>query len=90
MTSTSLSLADTVMDIIAQEGAVAREKVTLTATLEDLEIQSIDMVMILQGIEEQFDIYVPMDERMHTLKTVEDVVSNIQILLEQKEKGQGE
>lgn len=68
---------DKVLDIIAREGAVDRSRVTLDATLETLEIKSMDIVMILNGIEETFDLYIPIDESLSHLVNVGDIVAEV-------------
>lgn len=73
-----------IISVIAREGMVPAEKITRESTLEDLEIQSVDMVMILQGIEEEFGIYVPMNETMMDLKNVGQVVDTISGLVKAK------
>lgn len=75
-------LAQQIIDVIAREGMVDRARITAEATLEDLGLQSIDMVMILNGIEEKFDIYVPMDETIQKIANVGDVVGVVAGLLE--------
>jgi acyl carrier protein len=75
-------LAQQIIDVIAREGMVDRSKIVATATLEDLGLQSIDMVMILNGIEEKFDIYVPMDESIQKIANVGDVVGVVTGLVE--------
>ena len=75
-------LAPQIIDVIAREGMVDRAKITATATLEDLGLQSIDMVMILNGIEEKFDIYVPMDESIQKIANVGDVIDVVSGLVE--------
>lgn len=75
-------LAQQIIDVIAREGMVDRSKITAEATLEDLGLQSIDMVMILNGIEEKFDIYVPMDETIQKIANVGDVVGVVSNLVD--------
>lgn len=75
-------MAQQIIEVIAREGMVDRAKITATATLEDLGLQSIDMVMILNGIEEKFDIYVPMDESIQKIANVGDVVDVVSALVE--------
>ncbi len=65
------------MDIIAREGAIDRARITPDATLETLEIVSMDIVMILNGIEEEFDLYIPVDESLAHLQTVQDIVAEV-------------
>jgi acyl carrier protein len=77
-------IAGKILDIISKEGMVDKEKLTREATLEDLEIESIDMVMILQGLEEEFDVYVPMDQEIMELKNVGDVIDTVTRLIEAK------
>ncbi|MFO1088734.1 MAG: phosphopantetheine-binding protein [Hyphomicrobiales bacterium] len=77
-------LEERIIAVIAREGMIPREKINRDSTLEDLEIQSIDMVMILQGIEEEFGIYVPMDEKMMELKNVGQVIDTISGLVQAK------
>ena len=45
-----------IIDIIVAEGGVDREAVTPVATLETLGIASMDVMMILMGIEETLDV----------------------------------
>jgi acyl carrier protein len=75
-------LAQQIIEVIAREGMVDRSKISPTATLEDLGLQSIDMVMILNGIEEKFDIYVPMDESIQKIANVGDVITVVSGLVE--------
>jgi acyl carrier protein len=75
-------LAQQIVDVIAREGMVDRSKITAEATLEDLGLQSIDMVMILNGIEEKFDIYVPMDESIQKIANVGDVIDVVSNLVQ--------
>lgn len=77
-------IAGKILDIISKEGMVDKDKLTRDATLEDLEIESIDMVMILQGLEEEFDVYVPMDEEIMELKNVGDVIDTVTRLIQAK------
>lgn len=71
------ALRNKVLDIIAREGAVERSRVTVDATLETLGIKSMDIVMILNGIEEEFDLYIPIDESLSHLVNVGDIVVEV-------------
>ena len=70
-------LVNQVIDVIVKEGMVDREKVTLDATIESLDLKSIDIVMVLTAIEEQFDVYIPMDGSFHDAKNVKDLIDAI-------------
>ncbi|HYP57332.1 MAG TPA: phosphopantetheine-binding protein [Beijerinckia sp.] len=70
-------LVNQVIDVIVSEGMVDREKVTLDATIESLDLKSIDIVMILTAIEEKFDVYIPMDGPFHDAKDVKSLIDAI-------------
>ncbi len=70
-------LASQIIDVIVTEGMVDREKATLDATIESLDLKSIDIVMILTAIEEKFDVYIPMDGPFHEAKNVGDLINAI-------------
>lgn len=71
------SLVNQVIEVIATEGMVDREKITLDATIESLDLKSIDIVMILTALEEKFDVYIPMDGPFHEAKNVQDLIDAI-------------
>ena len=70
-------LVNQVIEVIASEGMVDREKVTMDATIESLDLKSIDIVMILTAIEEKFDVYIPMDGPFHEAKDVKGLIEAI-------------
>ncbi|MGH6813220.1 MAG: acyl carrier protein [Methylocella sp.] len=70
-------LANQIIDVIVKEGMVDREKATLDATIESLDLKSIDIVMILTAIEDKFDVYIPMDEPFHEARNIGDLVDAI-------------
>ncbi len=53
-----------ILELIISEGKIEPSRVTPDATLESLEVQSMDIVMILMAIEEKFGVYVPIDGRI--------------------------
>jgi acyl carrier protein len=67
-------MIDEIVDVICKEGMVEREKVTPDATIESLDLKSIDIVMILTAIEEKFDVYIPMDGSFQEARTVQDLI----------------
>ncbi len=82
---TDEEIRDKIFDIFAKEANLDRESLTLDAKLEDLDIESLDMVQILFGIEEAFDVYVPQDDDSFKLETMRDVVEGVKDLMAQKE-----
>ena len=47
---------------------------TPEATIESLDLKSIDIVMILTAIEEKFDVYIPMDGSFQEARTVQELI----------------
>lgn len=70
-------LVNQIIDTIVTEGMIDREKVTPDATIESLDLKSIDIVMILTAIEDKFDVYIPMDGPFHDAKNVKDLIDAI-------------
>jgi acyl carrier protein len=70
-------LANQIIDVIVKEGMVDREKATLDATIESLDLKSIDIVMILTAIEDKFDVYIPMDGPFQEAKNIGDLIDAI-------------
>jgi acyl carrier protein len=66
-----------IIDIIAEEGNVDREKVTPDATLESLGLESMDVVMILMGIEEKLETYIPMDADMASARNLAEFIAAV-------------
>lgn len=63
------------LGIVAEEGMVDRDRLKPDAELTDLEIESADFVMILMAIEEEFDIYLSVDNELTDIKTVGDLLN---------------
>ncbi|MGI9354194.1 MAG: acyl carrier protein [Rhizobiaceae bacterium] len=83
--ATDPDIAQQIREVIAEESRIDIEKLKPEATLEDLEIESIDMVEILMGIEEKFDIYVPMNNEVMDNKCVDDVIREVTRLVKEKQ-----
>jgi acyl carrier protein len=78
------SVKDTVLDIIAKEGRVDRDSITLDSTLRDLDIHSLDGVQIIFTLEDTFDICVPEDQVKHATGTVAELITGIEQLVAAK------
>jgi acyl carrier protein len=87
-TSTKGDIRNRVLDIIVRESMVDREKIKGASTLDELGVQSIDVVIILNAIEDEFKIYVPIDQTMNDLRTVDELVGAIVRLIEKPSSGQ--
>jgi len=75
------TIRERIMDVIVREGMIDRDKLTGTATLEDLGVQSLDMVIMLNAFEDEFDVYVPIDQTMTDVKNVDQLVAAIENLI---------
>jgi acyl carrier protein len=66
-----------VLDLIISEGSIDPSRITPDATLESLEVQSMDTVMILMAIEEKFGVYVPVDGQIAESKDLNSFVRSV-------------
>lgn len=75
-----------VIDIIAEQTTVDRSQLARDAKLDDLEIESLDVVEIVFALEEKFDIHVPYNANDQDLQfqTVGDVVDAVSKLVEEE------
>jgi len=78
------TIEETVIDIIAKEGSIERDKITLDATLQELDVHSLDGIQIIFEIEDKFDITVPEDEAKHATGTVRELIAGVQRLVAAK------
>lgn len=76
----ALELRREIIDLVSKEAMVDKELLQPQATLQDLNIDSLDMSMLLMAIEERFDVYLSVDTELHQLVSLEDLIG----LLEQK------
>ncbi len=74
-------VAGRVLDIIAREAQRERKDLNLTDKIGDLEIESLDMVQIMFGIEEEFDIYVPQEDDAFGQQTLQDIIDGVSKLI---------
>jgi len=76
-----------IFEIISEKAAVERKMVVNGASLEELEIESLDVVEIIFAIEEKFDIHVPFNANDQDLEfdTVGDVVKAIENLIKEND-----
>ncbi|MBI1866871.1 MAG: phosphopantetheine-binding protein [Methylocystis sp.] len=78
-------LIEDIIEVIAAEGMVDRTKITPDASIESLDLKSVDIVMILTALEEKFDVYIPMDGTLQEAKDVQSLIEAIADYI-QKEK----
>jgi acyl carrier protein len=70
-------LVDEIVEVIAAEGMVDKSKITPDATIESLDLKSVDIVMILTALEEKFNVYIPMDGSLQEAKDVKSLIEAI-------------
>jgi acyl carrier protein len=78
------SVTEDVLDIIAENQRIPREKVTLDSRFEELGMDSMDAVNILFTLEEKFDISVP-DDAAREIRSIREMVDGVQKLVDAKE-----
>jgi acyl carrier protein len=73
-----------ILDVITREGMIDRAKLTSEATLESLGVTSVDVVHILLGLEEEFNIYVPVDGALSEVKNIDELIAVIKKIVGEK------
>jgi acyl carrier protein len=73
-----------IKEIVANQRRLDPSSLSLDQKLEDLQVESIDLVEIIFAIEDEFDIDVPQDRDAMKLETLGDVVDGVQGLIEKK------
>ena len=66
--------------IIAEVLDIDKSKITLESTFEELGADSLDVLQIIMGIEDTFEIKIP-DEATEKIATVSDAVEQIKTVL---------
>ncbi len=77
------SVAERVIRVIANAQKMPVEKITIDSTFEELNIDSLDGINILFGLEGEFDVNIP-DDAARELRTVRASVEGIEKLLAAK------
>jgi acyl carrier protein len=67
-------MIDRFLDIISEKAKIDRAALVPDATMESLNIPSLDMVDILFGVEEEFNIYIPMGDELSHVVYLHDLV----------------
>lgn len=76
-TPTDPAINDRLLAIISKEGMVPLDKLSLDAPLDTLGVASVDVVVILLAIEEEFGVYIPVNNELSEIKTVGDLVHEL-------------
>jgi acyl carrier protein len=73
-------MIDSILDIVASGTKIDRSALTPDATLDSLNIASLDMIDILFEVEEKFNVYTPMGDELSHVVYLHDL---IEVLAEQ-------
>lgn len=71
---------ENLLDIVADKANLDRSALVPSATMDSLNIPSLDMIDILFGVEEKFNIYVPMGDELSNVVYLHDLM---QVLADQ-------
>lgn len=85
-------IAEKTISAIAEFKEIDKETISVDTKLEELEMDSLDALNLVFELEEEFNISIP-DEQAFEMKTVGEMVSGIEKLIEMKEhddSGDGE
>lgn len=74
------SIYEVVAGIIAETMDISVDDVAPQKTMEDLEIDSLDMLSIVTSLEDHYGTELP-DEALEQIKTVEDAVNSLDKLV---------
>ncbi len=74
------ALARRVIEVIAKEGEIATERISLDTTFEELGFDSLDGINLAFALEEAFDVRIP-DEAVRLVRDVRHVVANLRPLV---------
>jgi acyl carrier protein len=72
---------DAFLDVIAESAKRDRSALVPGATLQELDIASLDMVDILFELEEKFNVYVPMGDELANVTYLADLVEVLSNLI---------
>ncbi len=73
------AVAEKVLTILAKVKRIPREKISLDSPLQDLGIDSLDTVVLLSELEDQFNIAIS-DDDARTIRSVRDIVEGVRKL----------
>ncbi len=86
MASDKTNLSQDLLELVAREGMVDLCEIKPESRLEDLDIQSADFVMILMALEEEYGVYISVDNELSDVETVQDLLNLAQAKIEEHQK----
>ncbi len=82
------SLAERVMEIIAETQHIPRERISVDSSFEDLGMDSLGSLSLVYELEEEFNISIPNEEVM-LMRTVRQAIESLKNLLPEGDGGEG-
>jgi acyl carrier protein len=79
-------LIQRVLKVIATSKRIPLEQVTIDSEFQDLNVDSMDAVEILFGLENEFDINIP-DDEVRSVRNVRQMAEGVEKLLAAKSAG---
>ncbi|TKZ19234.1 hypothetical protein FAP39_12425 [Shimia litoralis] len=86
MTDAQDDLTQNLLELVAREGMVELSDISPEKRLEDLDIQSADFVMILMALEEEYGVYISVDNDLADVETVQDILTLAKTKIEEHQK----
>jgi len=74
--------AERVIKILASVKHIPEEKITLKSSLQELGFDSLDTIILLSELEQEFSINIP-DESARSVRVVNDIVEGVRLLAAQ-------
>jgi acyl carrier protein len=71
------ALIEQIIDIVVREMLIDRDAITMDTRLDSLDVASADMVMVLMAIEEDLDVYIPVDGDIAEAETVGELINTL-------------
>jgi acyl carrier protein len=73
------ALTEKVLFILASVKRIPRDRISLDSPLQDLGLDSLDTIVLLSELEDQFKINIP-DDKARLIRSVRDVVEGVRSL----------
>ncbi len=86
MSSENTNLSQDLLELVAREGMVDISEIKPESRLEDLDIQSADFVMILMALEEEYGVYISVDNELSDVDTVQDLLTLAETKIQEHQK----
>lgn len=72
-----MNIEEKVKEIISEQLEVAADKLTAETTFEEIDADSLDIVELVMGLEEEFDLEIS-DHEIEEINTIGDIVNFIE------------